>query len=210
MFNVCPRCGQYADDKTIDPAGPYAICPHCGHAHPFLRLPLFVLTGASGTGKTTVCLELPRALPECVCLEADILWRPEFDTPHDGYYTHRNLWLRLCKNIGQGGRPVFLCGSSIPKQYEACAERRYFSAIHHLALVRDDDELLLRLQARPAWRRCQNPEFIEAMLAFNRWFTDHANDTKSPMTLLDTTHTSVENVIARVARWVRARLPDRA
>ncbi len=43
MFNVCPNCGEYAVEKIIDNSGPYAICPHCHHAHPFLMQPLFSL-----------------------------------------------------------------------------------------------------------------------------------------------------------------------
>jgi hypothetical protein len=126
MFNTCPGCGQYSVEKTIDPAGPFAVCPFCGHRHRFLQLPLFVVTGASATGKTTVCLALQSSLPECVVLECDVLWRPEFADPENDYRAFRDVWLRLAKNIGQAGRPVVLCGSAIPAQYEPCPERRYF------------------------------------------------------------------------------------
>lgn len=33
MFNVCPQCGEYSDEKAIDVRGPSAICPACGYAH---------------------------------------------------------------------------------------------------------------------------------------------------------------------------------
>ena len=55
MFNVCPNCGEYSVEKRIDTSGPYAVCPHCHHAHPFLMQPLFLISGASGTGKTDIC-----------------------------------------------------------------------------------------------------------------------------------------------------------
>ena len=58
MFDVCPKCGEFREDKIIEPDGSFAICPNCNHHHPFVMKPLFVLTGASGTGKTTVCLAL--------------------------------------------------------------------------------------------------------------------------------------------------------
>jgi len=51
VFNVCSHCGEYAVEKMIDPAGPFAICPFCTYAHPFLQQPLFLITGASGAGK---------------------------------------------------------------------------------------------------------------------------------------------------------------
>src|SRR5437762_10497370 len=74
MFNVCPKCGEYSVEKPIDASGPFAICPFCGYAHPFLQLPLFIITGSSGSGKTTICLELIPLVQECVILESDILW----------------------------------------------------------------------------------------------------------------------------------------
>src|SRR5690348_7966956 len=103
---------MYSVEKEIDPTGPFAICPHCGHRQRFVRLPLFVITGASGAGKTAVCLDLvARLRSECVVLESDVLWGPEFDTPGDQYRRYRDLWLRLAKNISQADRPVVLCGT---------------------------------------------------------------------------------------------------
>lgn len=207
MFNVCPNCGEYSEEKSIDPRGPFAVCPTCGYAHRFVQLPLFILTGASSTGKSTVCLELVNSISECVCLECDIFWRAEFDTPEDNYHGFRNLCLRVAKNIGQSGRPVLLCGSAIPEQYKACPERRYFTVTHYLSLVCTDDELTKRLQNRPGWRQSSNPEFIQKMLEFNRWLIDNAPSTQPAMTLLDTTHQSIEDSVHWVADWIRSHLP---
>src|SRR5437899_1189402 len=126
MFNVCPSCGLNSVEKDIDPIGAFAVCPTCGYRHTFLRLPLFVLTGASGVGKTAMCLQLPSRLPECVVLETDIIWGPEFDRPDTNWREFREAWLRIAKNIGQGGRPVALGGTALPDQFESCLERRYF------------------------------------------------------------------------------------
>src|SRR5215469_1407756 len=119
MFTVCPQCGVYDEEKVIDPSGPFAICPACNYAHRFLRLPLFVVSGASGSGKSTLGLALVPLLHDCVVMESDLLWRPEFTTLQDGYRSYRNLWLLLAKNIGQGGRPVVLVGTALPEQFEA-------------------------------------------------------------------------------------------
>ena len=51
---ICPRCGERHDVPEVDPAESVVVCGACGHRDPFRRLPLFVLTGASGTGKSTV------------------------------------------------------------------------------------------------------------------------------------------------------------
>jgi predicted kinase len=201
MFNVCPRCGVYSEEKTIDVRGPFAICPRCGYAHRFERLPLFILTGASGSGKSTIGLALVSVLQECVVMDSDILWRPEFDTPQDDYRTYRNLWLRLAKNIGQNGRPVLLVGTAVPEQFEACPERRYFSTLYYLALVADDDILEQRLRARPTWRRSATADVLNRMLAFNRWLREHAATTTPPMSLLDTSRLGVDRSVADTAAW---------
>lgn len=206
MFNVCPDCGVYSEEKSIDPRGPFAVCPNCGHAHRFVRLPLFIVTGASGAGKSIVCLELAARMPECVCLECDIFWRSEFATPEDDYYSFRNLCLRVAKNVGQSGHPVALFGSAIPEQYETCAERRYFAEIHYLALVCEDKALAKRLQDRPGWRRSAAPETIRRMAEFNRWFFENAHTAQPPMTLLDTTALSIEQSVEQVANWIRSHL----
>jgi hypothetical protein len=201
MFDVCPVCGMFDEEKTVDPGGPYAICPHCDHHHPFVRLPLFVLTGASGTGKSAVCLQMSDKLAGCVCLETDIYWRPEFATPDDDYHAFRNLCLRTAKNIGQSGQRVMLCGSSTPGQFEACPQSRYFAGIHYLALVCDNDVLVERLRARPAWRNASSEAFINTMLDYNGWFKDNAS--RPDVTLLDTSHLSESESAARVIEWYR-------
>jgi predicted kinase len=202
MFNVCPRCGEYSEEKRIDPSGPFAICPSCGHRHRFVRLPLFVVTGASGTGKTAAALRLSSEMRDHVWLESDILWRPEFDTPEDGYRTFRNLWLRIAKNISQAGRPVVLIGAGIPEQFEACVERRYFTELHYLALVCDDAVITERLAARPAWRKSASLEFLEQMRSFNGWLRQNAARTAPAMTVLDTSEISESQTAERIAAWV--------
>ena len=152
MFNVCPNCGEYRADKIILPEGPYAACPNCGYQHKFLLLPLFVLTGASGTGKTTTCLALAAQSKDFVVMESDILWRDELNLSDNDYREYREMWLRVCKNISQAGKSVILCGAGVPEQFERCVERRYFSTIHYLALVCTDETLAERLRSRPAWR----------------------------------------------------------
>lgn len=204
MMNVCSNCGEYRVEKEIDPAGPYAICPLCGFKHEFRMLPLLMIGGASGVGKTTVCNHMIGTLNDVVILEADILWRPEFNQPEDNYRSFFETWLRMSKNISQGGRPVALfgAGGAVPENVEPCVERRYFSAVHYLALTCDDDVIAERLKSRPAWRKCSDPEFIDAHVKFNRWFKEKASTLEPPVELLDTTGMSVEEASAQVARWI--------
>jgi 2-phosphoglycerate kinase len=202
MFNVCLKCGEYHSDKIIEPEGPYAVCPNCKYQHKFIRLPLFVLTGSSGVGKTATCVALAARTKDFVVMESDILWRDEFNQPETNYLDYRETWLRVCKNISQAGKPVILCGAGVPAQFEQCVERRYFSDIYYLALVCDDEVLASHLRSRPPWRTTSAAEHIEQQVAFNRWLKDNARSTQPPMALLDTTEISVDQSVAGVMRWV--------
>lgn len=205
MFNVCLRCGMYAVKKEIRESR--ALCPFCGWAEPFLQLPLFILTGASGAGKTTICRVLSRMTDRVVVLESDILWDKRFNTPEDHYRTYRELWLRLCKNISQGGKPCLLCGCAEPSQLENCDERRYFGEIHYLALVAQPAAIRARLEARPHWRESGGEDFVRSQLAYNQWFWDRHLQTSPPMTLLDNTGLSEEAAARQVLCWLEKLLP---
>lgn len=206
MFNACLQCGAYRADKTIDPDNAVAICPECGHRHPFLRLPLLIVSGASGAGKSTISYALLGHIPQVVILDCDILWQPEFDTPQDSYRAFFETWLRVCKNIAQSGRPVLLFGAGmgVPENIEPCVERRYFSTIAYLALVCEPTTLAQRLQQRPAWRGSHTAAFITEQQHFNHWFK--TAKTTPPITLLDTTDASVENTAIAVSVWVHSKL----
>jgi adenylate kinase family enzyme len=182
----------------------YAICLNCGFRHPFIRLPLFILTGASGAGKSTVCLKLAATMKDVVVMESDILWREEFNKPETNYSEYRETWLRVCKNISQAGKPVVLCGIGEPSQFEHCIERRYFSELHYLALICEEQIHTSRLQHRPFWRGSAREEFIKAQVKFNRWLLDNARITKPPMTLLDTSELTVDETVEKVVQWIRS------
>lgn len=209
MFNVCPGCGEYSDDKDVIPVPPVAICPHCQYGSPFVLLPLFIVTGASGSGKTTAALKLSRLMKEVVVLDQDILWNETFDTPDDNYKAFRNTWLRLAKNINQAGRPVVLFGSAIPDQFEKLNERRYIEKIHYLSLYCEPEELKNRLMARPHWRQSSSEENLKNMVEFNNWLKENSEKTEPKMTVLDTTAIDIAGTVEGIQNWVTERLPKR-
>jgi len=224
MMNVCAACGLYRVDKEVTglarpvaPARPdgqadlrrdrplaIATCPHCGHPHPFQRLPLFLIGGASATGKSAILQELAGRVTVAVLLEADLLWLKEFEKPPDGPGRFFETWLRLAKNIGQSGRPVALFGAgfAVPQNVEPCVERRYFSRVHYLTLACEEDTLRRRLQARPAWRKSGQPERLQEQLSFNLWLQQEGPRQNPPVTLLDTTDMSVADSASAVREWM--------
>jgi len=148
---------------------------------------------------------VPLLDPVAVVLEQDLLWVGALRDPAGDSAAFRQTWLRLAASVQQAGRPVVLCGTVAPPQFESWPERALFADIRYLALTCAPDVLAERLRHRPAWR-AWDEERIAEMLEFNAWVMhEHANTTP-PMTLLDTTSMRPEQTAAQVAAWVRGGL----
>jgi primosomal protein N' len=72
--HYCQSCDR---PIAMVPRNGHAICPECGHVDDAAALaPLFIVTGASGSGKTAVFAPLARRLQgRCVTFDADQLAR---------------------------------------------------------------------------------------------------------------------------------------
>ncbi|MET9002893.1 AAA family ATPase [Amycolatopsis sp. Hca4] len=197
---ICPACGDRADRPVV--TGAVVSCAKCGHEWAFEKLPLFALTGPSGAGKSTMGpLLADRFAGEVVVLDQDILW---IGALRDDVLGFRSVWLRMAAMLHQNGRPVVLCGTVAPPEFEPLPERAFFSDIHYLALVGSPSSLRARLRARPAWREWDE-ERIDEMLEFNDWLQKSAPELG--VEVFDTTDVSREATADHVEKWIRARLP---
>lgn len=197
------QCEEYRADKIIDPKGPYAICPVCGCKHSFLQLPLFAITGASGSGKSRMAIELSKITQDVVVIECDIFWREEFHKHQGDFREFREFCLRAAKNISQGGRPVVLCGAASPPQYEDCWEFRYFSGINYLVLHCKEEELDKRLSARPVYRRSGSESFIKKQQNYNNFLLNLAKNNTN-IQVLDTTNMSCKEMARKAKKWIHS------
>ena len=109
--------------------------------------PLYIVTGASGVGKSALCREMAKIQSGYIVLDSDLLWDEIYNTPEDGYRRYRETWMTLCAAISDAGHPVVLCGCATPGQFEACDARRLFTEIRTIALVARPPA------AGPAYRR---------------------------------------------------------
>lgn len=205
MFNVCTACGNYSSEKQTLTLPARAVCADCGFQQRFRALPLFAITGASGSGKTTIALQLMAESHDFVVLDQDILWCDYYNNSENDFYEFRNVWLRLCKNIHQSGRSVVLFGSAIPEQYEKCSERRYFQDIHYSSLVCEPDVLKQRLTARPQWRNSGDEANLARMVDFNNWLRARGESQgPPPLHLIDTTHGDMRKTTEEILKWLRS------
>lgn len=203
MLNTCVKCGKYSVEKEISKDGLSCICPYCGEVQLIKRQPLFVLTGASETGKTTAATQLYLNEKEYMVMDCDQLWIGEIFNDHEGGYRRfREVWLRLAKNMSHIGKPVVLVGCAVPEQYENCHERRYFSEVHYLALHCEADELLTRLEKKYG----VGEDYVDASLGFNQWLKENASLTEPNMALLEVSGLEKEDVANDIHQWIMSKL----
>jgi hypothetical protein len=193
MAVVCSGCGAYIQ-PVVDVAAQTSLCPECGHPAAMRILPLFIVTGASGVGKTAVVGELRRLLPAWDIFETDVIHGADWQQV-------KCNWLRIAHAIAQSGRYTLLCGTMLPEEVNRCDHRPFFSQVHYLNLHCDDVTRVARLRARPPWRGCDEA-FIEKHRRFAQWLLDHAaTDFDPPMVTVDTTRATVGDVARRICEW---------
>lgn len=153
--------------KTVTPQGEKALvkCESCGGVTPILYMPLFIVLGASCTGKSSLALFLQHHQKTLISLDSDLLWRPEF--AGEGKSAYFSLWMELALNICQCKKAVLLFTGGMPEDFLNAPEAKYFKKVYVLGLTAEEDDLRMRLKERPAWRNCSDDSFIESMLAYN-------------------------------------------
>ena len=172
---------------------------------PTNKQPLFIVSGASGVGKSTLCEQLFQKEKDYIVLESDLLWDERFNTPQNNYCEYRRLWMRMCANIAQIGLPVVLCGCAVPEQFESQPERALFTQIHYLAAVCNEEVLLHRMRDG---RKIEDEAWLKSSMDFNRWLKTNGEGTQPGMTLLDTTHLTPQQAAEQADRWIHDRLEN--
>lgn len=180
------------------PSAGRLLCSRCGWQARLPALPLFVVTGASGVGKTTVTEPLRGLLPQCLVFEADTT----LHVAALGWETWRNTWLQLAHEAGLGGRPVVLTGSLTPDQLDRLPARPLVGPIHFANLDCSDDVRAARLRARPAWRGTSSEEAITRHQRFAAWLRSSIKPT------FDTSAVTPVEVAREVADWVTSLLSE--
>jgi predicted ABC-type ATPase len=187
----------------MEPRNGHAVCPWCGRADDAAALrPLFIVTGASGSGKTAVLAPLARRLQgRCVTFDADLLMDAAgalSGSQPINWPAFRDAWLAVAHGVAQSGMPTVLLGPFIPGHLQELPARRWIADIHFIALDCPDELRRARINARPPWRSRDIDEQVE----FGRWLR------RNIPYLVDTASGTPEETAAAIADWINRHLTD--
>jgi energy-coupling factor transporter ATP-binding protein EcfA2 len=149
------------------------------------ELPLFIVTGASGVGKTTVMKELRVLLPDFDVFSTDI---DMFGTTAAKleYQDRHNILFHFAYFIAKSGRGTIICGTFMPWDAEKCDTYSKFSEVCFINLHCDDTTRNTRLRNR-ADKAMWTDEMLKQHEEFARWLLDNAETAYNPpMSTIDT------------------------
>ncbi|MEK3724134.1 AAA family ATPase [Paenibacillus sp. FSL H8-0034] len=158
------------------------------------KVPLFIVTGSSGSGKTYVINELRKILPNFNIFDIDNL--RELGITDEQQI--RNVWLRVARNTAESGRMTIICGTAMTWDIEKCIDFPYFKHVYYLNLHCDDETREKRLRERN-WP----DEMIQDYKKFAKWLLENADKEYIPsMPIVDTTVADVTDIAAQIKKWV--------
>ncbi|MBD3191250.1 MAG: AAA family ATPase [Candidatus Heimdallarchaeota archaeon] len=206
MFNICLKCKKkFMDPEIIFVEDSFVIiCPNCGNETEFKKHPLYLILGASGTGKSAICQKIISRFKDYIIMDVDTFWRREFDQPETNFIDFKNYCLKIAKNLSQNGLPVLFFLQGIPEEFENSSERKFFTTIHYLFLVCDDEELARRLRMKfPEGEFTEQREQFEKIIHYNRKLKEIAQ--LSDSMLIDTSRFSLDDTIIQIYNWLKSR-----
>jgi len=186
---------------------------------------IFLVTGASGSGKTACMPELARLLPEVALHDFDSVGVPP---GAEKVWRQRTTeeWLRRGIEHAREGRDLVVCGQAVYGEALACPAAEEAGPIAGCLLDCADVLRIDRLRARgahgatqetlnwSAWQRVHavdpgwRPDVLRdgawPELRWERWAGWRRGDPRWRVEVIDTTPLTLPDVAAAVARWVRA------
>jgi chloramphenicol 3-O-phosphotransferase len=194
-------CQSCPEPVAMEPFETFARCPQCGSLDDVgPQLPLFVVTGASGSGKTAIAVPLARLLTDsCVTFDVDLLLDSAGAIAEGRpiqWSAFRDAWVAVTHGAAQSGRPTVLLGPLIPEHLQDLPARRWIGDIHFVLLDCPDEVRRTRLTNRPPWRGRDMAE----QCAFGQWLRRNIADS------VDTSAGTPEQTARTVADWIAAHL----
>jgi dephospho-CoA kinase len=163
------------------------------------KVPLYIVTGAKGTGKTTIIKDLRKLMPEYAVFDYDdIIEFINDDLRKFDKHKLLNIWLRVARNIAESGRKTIICGIIRPDDVEKCIDFDNFKHVYYLALHCDDQTREIRLQKR----KRMTEKKLQRNNDFAKWLIEIADKYNPPMPIIDTSKTDVTKVAQQIREWI--------
>ncbi|WP_308638206.1 AAA family ATPase [Paenibacillus silvisoli] len=164
------------------------------------RLPLFIVTGASGAGKTTVMHELRSLCPDFVMLSTD---DDNFGSTNLDYQDRYNVLLHLAAAAAKSKIGTIICGTVMPWDAQKCDSYQEFSEVCFINLHCDDETRNRRLRSR-ADKDTWTDDMLKAHQEFAQWLLANAATAYNPpMPTIDTTAAPPAEVAKQINAYVR-------
>ena len=194
----CYQCGRYTIKRSeLKHCTGYFMCGNCGWQFTKTVPPLFIVTGASGSGKSAIIEPLQHLLTEYGVFDKDQLWARDWDMAANDFF-------RIASALAQGSKKTVIVGTIIPEHLEGLSDRDLVGEIFYINLHTDDQTRRTRLLTRRKWSLPEE-DFILNHARFAAQLLMGA-ETKfgHPMPIFDTTHKSSQKVAEQVADWIKS------
>lgn len=201
MIAQCVKCGNHKWNKNVE--NDEISCPDCGYRWTFRKLPLFVLTGCSGVGKTTTAHELMISTTDVVVLDADFFYNLMPHETSEDYLQQVEMLEDLSKNIMQSGKPVLWAMAGNLDKLNSVYNRRFFSDVFCLALVCEEDTLRQRMTRG---RGIKDEGWIQSSIQYNNFFKNHSSINDMPFDICDTEGKDLIEVVEEVKKWIAEKM----
>lgn len=197
MVSFCPKCSNREWNKHVE--NDTIKCPICGTTWKFTPMPLLMLTGCSGVGKTTTAMEIMRRNVDFVVLDGDIFYDfMKIETVEDNIKWVESMG-NISKNIMQSGRPVMWAMAGNIDKISETYHSRFFSEIRCLALVCDEELLRTRMTVG---RGITDEKWITSSVKYNHYFKTHNQIGRTNFETFDISNKSISEVADYVIKWV--------
>jgi hypothetical protein len=169
--------------------------------------PVFFVSGAFGTGKTTLAPLVATRLPECFVLDVDWLLEPlsvlagqDLRVFEPAWPALGDLWLTVAGISAQANRSSVLFSAVYPSEIEHLPSRSLVGESHWLLLDCADEIIQARLAEREDWPEAETRASL----------IDASHFRTLGLPALRTDEASPEETAKQIVAWVRERLPNEA
>ena len=179
------------------------ICPKCNSEWEYIRLPLFILSGCSGIGKTTTAIEIMKLTRDVVVMDSDIFCGVQNASSEEDYKRRIDTMEAISRNVNQSGKPCLwtVAGNldMLPDSYNAS----FFTDIYCLALVAKEETLRDHMVRG---RKITDTAWIDGSVEYNEYFKTHNSIGKQSFDVLSIDGKTPGEVAKEVLWWIGSKL----